>query len=83
MTSIEWFVIGGIVIAAADQIIERTPYKSNNIVQLLLTGLKAVFRVRKWLKSCGFFIFFITTTRATRIIVLQFRNLKKRWTMLF
>jgi len=47
MTSIEWFVIGGIVIAAADQIIERTPYKSNNIVQLLLTGLKAVFRVRK------------------------------------
>jgi hypothetical protein len=46
MTSIEWFVIGGIVIAAADQIIERTPYKSNNIVQLLLTGLKAVFRVK-------------------------------------
>jgi hypothetical protein len=46
MTSIEWFVIGGIVIAAVDQIIERTPYKSNNIVQLLLTGLKAVFRVK-------------------------------------
>jgi hypothetical protein len=46
MTSIEWFVIGGIVIAALDQIIERTPYKSNNIVQLLLTGLKAVFRVK-------------------------------------
>jgi hypothetical protein len=46
MTSIEWFVIGGIVVAALDQIIERTPYKSNNIVQLLLTGLKAVFRVK-------------------------------------
>jgi hypothetical protein len=46
MTSIEWFVIGGIVIAALDQIIERTPYKSNNIVQLVLTGLKAVFRVK-------------------------------------
>ena len=46
MTSIEWFVIGGIVIAAVDQIIERTPYKSNNIVQLVLTGLKAVFRVK-------------------------------------
>ncbi len=46
MTSIEWFVIGGIIIAAVDQIIERTPYKSNNIVQLLLTGLKAVFRVK-------------------------------------
>jgi hypothetical protein len=46
MTSIEWFVIGGIIIAAVDQIIEKTPYKSNNIVQLLLTGLKAVFRVK-------------------------------------
>ena len=46
MTSIEWFVIGGIVIAALDQIIEKTPYKSNNILQLLLTGLKAVFRVK-------------------------------------
>jgi hypothetical protein len=46
MISIEWFVIGGIVIAAADQIIERTPYKSNNVIQLLLTGLKAIFRVK-------------------------------------
>jgi hypothetical protein len=46
MEPLEWFVIGGIVIAAADQIIEKTPYKSNNIVQLLLTGLKAVFRVK-------------------------------------
>jgi hypothetical protein len=46
MTSIEWFVIGGIIIAALDQIIEKTPYKSNNIIQLVLTGLKAVFRVK-------------------------------------
>ena len=46
MTSIEWFVFGGIIIAAADQIIEKTPYKSNNVVQLLLTGLKAIFRVK-------------------------------------
>jgi hypothetical protein len=46
MTSIEWFVIGGIVIAAADQVIQHTPWKSNNVVQLLLTGLKAVFRVK-------------------------------------
>jgi hypothetical protein len=46
MEAIEWFVVGGIVIAAVDQIIERTPYKSNNIVQLVLTGLKAVFRVK-------------------------------------
>jgi hypothetical protein len=46
MTSIEWFVVGGIVIAAADQVIQHTPWKSNNVVQLLLTGLKAVFRVK-------------------------------------
>ena len=48
MTGVEWFVIGGIAIAALDQIIQHTPYKSNNIVQLLLTGLKAVFRVKDW-----------------------------------
>jgi hypothetical protein len=46
MEPLEWFVIGGIVIAAVDQVIERTPYKSNNIVQLLLVGLKAVFHVK-------------------------------------
>lgn len=46
MTGVEWFVIGGILVAAADQIIERTPYRSNNLVQLLLTGLKAIFRVK-------------------------------------
>jgi hypothetical protein len=46
MTSIEWFVIGGIIIAAIDQVIEKTPYKSNNIIQLILTGLKAIFRVK-------------------------------------
>jgi hypothetical protein len=46
MEPLEWFAIGAIVIAALDQIIEKTPYKSNNILQLLLTGLKAVFRVK-------------------------------------
>ena len=46
MTGIEWFVIGGIAIAALDQIIQLTPYKSNNLIQLLLIGLKAVFRVK-------------------------------------
>ena len=46
MTGVEWFVVGGIAIAALDQIIQLTPYKSNNIVQLVLTGLKAVFRVK-------------------------------------
>jgi hypothetical protein len=46
MTGIEWFVIGGIAIAALDQVIQHTPYKSNNIVQLVLTALKTVFRVK-------------------------------------
>lgn len=46
MTGIEWFVIGGIVVAAIDQIVEKTPYRENNVIQLLLTGLKAVFRVK-------------------------------------
>jgi hypothetical protein len=46
MEAIEWFVIGGILVAAVDQIIEKTPYRSNNIIQLLLTGLKAVFGVK-------------------------------------
>lgn len=46
MAGIEWFVIGGILVAALDQIIEHTPYKQNNIIQLVLTGLKAVFRVK-------------------------------------
>ena len=46
MTGIEWFVIGGIAIAAIDQIIQLTPYKSNNVIQLVLTGLKAVLRVK-------------------------------------
>lgn len=46
MGSIEWFVVGGIIVAAADQVIERTPYKENNVLQLLLTGLKAIFRVK-------------------------------------
>lgn len=46
MEAIEWFVIGGILIAALDEIIEKTPYKSNNMIQLLLTGLKTVFRIK-------------------------------------
>jgi hypothetical protein len=46
MEAIEWFVIGGILVAALDQVIEKTPYKSNNMIQLLLTGLKAVFRIK-------------------------------------
>lgn len=46
MEPIEWFVIGGIVIGAIDAIIEKTPYKSNNVLQLMLTGLKAIFHVK-------------------------------------
>ena len=46
MTGVEWFVVGVIIVAALDQIIERTPYKENNILQLILTGLKAIFRVK-------------------------------------
>lgn len=46
MGSIEWFVIGGIIVAAADQILDRSPWKSNNVLQLLLEGLKAAFRVK-------------------------------------
>jgi hypothetical protein len=46
MEAIEWFVIGGIIIAAIDEVIEKTPYRSNNVIQLLLTGLKAIFRVK-------------------------------------
>jgi hypothetical protein len=46
MEPIEWFVIGGIVIAAADQILDRSPWKSNNILQLIMEGLKTVFRAK-------------------------------------
>jgi hypothetical protein len=45
MEAIEWFIVGGIIIAAVDQVIQLTPWRSNNLVQLTLTGLKAVFRV--------------------------------------
>lgn len=47
MTGVEWFVIGGIIIAAADQILDRSPWKSNNVLQLIMEGLKTVFRVNK------------------------------------
>ena len=44
MGTVEWFVIGGIIVAALDQLIEHTPWKSNNVLQLLLEGLKTIFR---------------------------------------
>ena len=42
--TVEWFVIGGIIVAALDQLIEYSPWKSNNMLQLLLEGLKTIFR---------------------------------------
>ena len=47
MTGVEWFVIGGIIVAAAGQILDRSPWKSNNVLQLLMEGLKTIFRVNK------------------------------------
>ena len=47
MSGAEWFIIGGIVIAAADQILDSSPWKSNNVLQLIMEGLKTVFRVGK------------------------------------
>ena len=46
MSGVEWFVVGGILVAALDQIVQHTPYKENNLVQLVITGMKAIFRVK-------------------------------------
>lgn len=43
MTSTEWFVIGAIVVGAADHIIAVSPLKENSTVQLVLAILKRVF----------------------------------------
>jgi hypothetical protein len=47
MEPIEWFVIGGILVAAADQILDRSPWKSNNILQLVMEGLKTIFQSKR------------------------------------
>lgn len=47
MGTAEWFVVGGILIGAIDEIIARSPYKENSIVQLVLSVLKRVFPSRK------------------------------------
>lgn len=47
MGTAEWFVIGAIVIGAVDEIISRSPYKENSIVQLILSVLKRIFPSRK------------------------------------
>ena len=45
MGTVEWFIVGGIVVGALDQLIEYSPWKSNNVLQVLLEGLKTIFRV--------------------------------------
>lgn len=47
MEPIQWFIIGGILVAAADQLLDYSPWKSNNILQLILENLKIVFRSNK------------------------------------
>lgn len=47
MEPIQWFIIGGILVAAADQLLDHSPWKSNNILQLILENLKIVFRSNK------------------------------------
>jgi len=46
MGAAEWFVIGGIVIAAVDEIVNRSSLKENSTLQLLLGILKRVFPKR-------------------------------------
>lgn len=46
MTAAEWFVIGAIVVGAAEHIIAVTPIKENSTVQLVLSILKRVFPKR-------------------------------------
>jgi len=45
MEPVEWLVIGGIVIAAIDQLLDYSPWKSNNVLQLIMEGLKTIFKV--------------------------------------
>jgi hypothetical protein len=47
MEPIQWFIIGSIIIAALDQILDQSPWKSNNVLQLIMEGLKVVFRAGK------------------------------------
>jgi len=46
MTSVEWFIIGGIIVAATDEVINRSSLKENSTVQLILGILKRVFPKR-------------------------------------
>lgn len=43
MTAAEWFVVGAIVVGAAEHIIAISPLKENSTVQVVLTVLKRIF----------------------------------------
>jgi len=47
MEPVEWFVVGGIIVAAVDQLLDYSPWKSNNVLQLIVDGLKTIFKVGK------------------------------------
>lgn len=46
MGAAEWFVIGGIVIAAVDEIINRSSLKENSTIHLVMSVLKRIFPKR-------------------------------------
>lgn len=47
MGAAEWFVIGGIIVGAIDEIVARSSAKENSTLQLILSILKRVFPSRK------------------------------------
>jgi len=47
MTTAEWFVVGAIVVGAAEHIIAISPLKENSTVQLVLKILKGIFPDRE------------------------------------
>lgn len=47
MGAAEWFVIGGIIVAAVDEIVARSSAKENSTIQLILSVLKRVFPSKK------------------------------------
>jgi hypothetical protein len=46
MTAAEWFIVGAILVGAAEHIIAISPFKENSTVQLVITILKRIFPKR-------------------------------------
>ncbi len=46
MGAAEWFVIGGIIVAAVDEVVARSSIKENSTLQLVLSVLKRIFPKR-------------------------------------